>query len=227
MLLLILLLLGLFCIGFYYAVQILQWLVSYLSAVYNIQLAVLSPMESILNIMQLTLLLMLVVCVPLILWALIAYVRPALYAKERGYLLYVPVSLLLGILGGVFGWYLSIRIFLPYFAGFAKILNVQNLWSLNYLVGFIITNLFVFFLVFQLPIVIVVLHSLGILKTRDMAVVRKLVVVISLVIGALVTPPDVASQLMVALPFYLLFELSVQYCRFKEKLAARRTLRYG
>lgn len=223
MLWLFLFLLILFCISFYYSVQILQWLVSYLSATYSVQLAVLSPMEAVLNIMQLALLLMLIVCVPLILLALLNYIRPALYEKERQFLAYIPVSLVLGLMGSAFGWYMATQIFLPYFSNFSKMLNVQNLWSLNYLAGFIITNLFIFFLVFQLPIIVVVLHRLGILKTQNMTFVRKLVVVISLVVGAIVTPTlDIATQLIVAVPFYLLFELSIQYCRLKEKLAVKK-----
>ncbi|MDR1997003.1 MAG: twin-arginine translocase subunit TatC [Candidatus Margulisbacteria bacterium] len=217
LLLLLIFLAGLFAAGFYFAVHILRWLVAYLAAGYGVNIAILSPMEAIISIMQLALLLTLIVCVPVIILLFINYVRPALYENERRILVYVPVGLALGCAGSLFGWYLSLHIFLPYFEKFSRLLGVQNVWTLEHLTGFVIGNLFIFFLVFQIPLIIISLHALGLLKTGDMALLRKVVLVAALVIGATVTPPDVASQLLVALPFYLLFELSIQYCRFKEK----------
>jgi sec-independent protein translocase protein TatC len=221
LLFLLLFFLLLFGAAFYCSVHILQWLVGYLSAAYNVNVAILSPMEAVLNIMQLALLLLLIIGLPaLLLWA-VSYVRPALYAHERRYLHYVPLSLIFGLLGSAFGWYLATSVFLPYFENFSRMLNVQNIWSLNYLLGFVLTNLLVFFLVFQIPLVVIILRGLGFIKTAKLASLRKIVILISVVVGALITPPDAVSQLIVALPFYLLFELSIQYCRLKEKIQAR------
>ena len=220
-LLVLIILLGLFLAGFYFAIQILHWLTTHLAAIYNVQVAVLSPVEAIMSIMQLTLLLLLIVCLPLVLLAIISYIRPALYANERRLLLYAPLSLVLGVLGSLFSLYLSLNIFIPYFDNFSQILGVQNLWSLERLAGFIIGNLFVFFLIFQVPLVIRLLHALGWIKIKDVHFLRKVIIVISLIVAALVTPPDVPSQLIVAFPFYLLFELSIQYCRYKEKSTVR------
>ena len=221
-LLLLSLLLGLFLAGFYCSVQILRWLVGYISVAYQVQAAILSPLGAIVSIMQLTLLFMLVVSAPLLLLIIISYVRPALYASERRILVYAPVSLGLGVLGSLFGLYLSLHVFLPYFNGFSRLLGVQNIWDLEQLSGFVIGNTFIFFLLFQTPLAILLLHRLGWLKTDNLALLRKVVLIVALVVGALVTPPDVTSQLIVALPIYLLVELSIQYCRFREKLARRK-----
>ncbi|GBR72561.1 twin arginine-targeting protein translocase TatC [Candidatus Termititenax aidoneus] len=194
----------------------LQWFVDFLSANYAVTVATLSPVEAVMNIMQLTLLLMLIVCLPLILLFIISYVRPALYEHEQRLLFYVPISFTLGLAGSVFGWFLAIKIFIPYFDSFSHLLQLHSMWSLNYLTGFVITNLLIFFLIFQVPLLVVVLHSLNILKVQDIGRLRRMVVLASVIIGAIVTPPDVISQLVVALPFYLLFELSIQYCRYKE-----------
>jgi sec-independent protein translocase protein TatC len=224
--LLLLFLLGLFCLGFWCSIQILQWFVDFLSANYAVTVATLSPVEAVMNIMQLTLLLMLIVCLPGILLFIISYVRPALYDHERRLLIYVPVSFALGVAGSVFGWFLSIKVFIPYFDGFSHLLRLQSMWSLNYLTGFVITNLLIFFLIFQVPLLVLVLHGLKILNVQDLGRLRRMVIVVSLIFGAVVTPPDVVSQLVVALPFYLLFELSVQYCRRKEKRLADRMPRF-
>ncbi|MDR1453652.1 MAG: twin-arginine translocase subunit TatC [Candidatus Margulisbacteria bacterium] len=219
MIFLLLFLLGLFCLGFWCSIHILQWFVDFLSASYAVTVATLSPVEAVMNVMQLTLLLMLIVCLPAILLFILNYVRPALYERERRLLIYVPISFALGIAGSVFGWFLAIKVFIPYFDSFSHLLQLQSMWSLNYLTGFVITNLLIFFLVFQVPLLVLVLYSLKILDVQDISRLRRVVIVISLIFGAIVTPPDVVSQLTVALPFYLLFELSVQYCRYKEKRA--------
>jgi sec-independent protein translocase protein TatC len=224
-LLILSLLLGLFLSGFYCSIQALRWLVNYVSAAYQVQAAILSPPEAILSIMQLTLLFMLIVSAPALLLFVIRYVRPALYDSERRILMYVPVSLGLGVLGSLFGLYLALNIFLPYFNGFSQLLGAQNIWALERLSGFVISNMFIFFLLFQTPLVILFLHGLGWLKTTNLTLLRKVVLIVALIAGAIVTPPDVASQIIVALPIYLLVELSIQYCRCKEKLARRRSQR--
>ena len=99
------------------------------------------------------------------------------------------------------------------------------MWSLGYLTGFVIMILFIFFLIFQIPLIVIVLHGLNILKTKNITALRKAVIVASVVIGAIVTPPDVISQLIVAVPFYLLFELSIQYCRWKDFRQNRRQIK--
>ncbi|GBR76330.1 twin arginine-targeting protein translocase TatC [Candidatus Termititenax persephonae] len=225
MLFIIIALLILFVAGFYASVHILQWFVDYLAIRYTVNVATLSPLEAVMNIMQLTLLLVLMVCLPILVFVFISYIRPALYLHERRLLIYVPLSLLLGALGALFGWYLSVEIFIPYFDGFSRLLQLQNMWSLNYLTSFVIMDLFIFFLVFQIPLIVTVLHSLGFLQTKNMVSLRKIVVLLSVVLGAVVTPPDVISQLIVAAPLYVLFELSIQYCRFKDSRQARRSVK--
>jgi sec-independent protein translocase protein TatC len=200
--------------------------VDFLSTNYAVTVATLSPVEAVMNIMQLTLLLMLIVCLPLVLLFIISYVRPALYDHEQRLLIYVPLSFVLGVAGSIFGWFLAIKIFIPYFDGFSHLLQLHSMWSLNYLTGFVITNLLIFFLIFQVPLLVVVLYNLKILKLQDIGKLRRVVILASVIIGAVVTPPDVISQLVVALPFYLLFELSIQYCRYREWRTAAKTIQW-
>ena len=92
--------------------------------------------------------------------------------------------------------------------------------------GYIVSLLFSFGLIFEIPIVAAILTAFGLLKPQWMRGGRRVVIVLCFVLGAIITPPDIASQVMVAIPMYLLFEVSVLisaavYQKRRKKLIAQ------
>ncbi len=213
-------LLILFSAGYYASLKILNLLVSYFTTSYkDISVIALTPYDIVVTILRLDLLMMTAVVLPFLLVAGINYVLPALYEKEKRLLYYVPVMAVLGTLGIVFGWAMAIKIFIPYLQNFATLVNITNSWSVIELISFILTICTIFAVVFQIPIVVTVLVNLNVIKLDQLVRLRKGIVVLALIFGAAVTPQtDPVSQLVVALPFYLLFELSIQFCLIRNKL---------
>jgi len=166
------------------------------------------------------------VLLPFILLWIINYLRPALYDHERRYLSLVPTVYFLSIVGMVVGWYVSVVVLIPQLQSFSGIAGIQNLWSINNIVSFILCNLWVCAVMFQIPLVISSLHSLKLINLKKLANARKTVIVVAIIIGAVVTPTvDAISQFVVAGIIYFLFEGSIQYCLVKEKLSKRKHAR--
>ena len=75
----------------------------------------------------------------------------------------------------------------------------------------------------QVPLIVIILFNIGLLKLNNLTLLRKAVLVLSVVFGAVATPTvDVFSQMLVAVPFYLLFEIALQYCIFKQRFWKQR-----
>jgi sec-independent protein translocase protein TatC len=124
----------------------------------------------------------------------------------------------LAVFGCFAGWMLSLNYFIPFFQKFANSFGIQNNWTVVNLVSFIFANCMIFMIVMQVPLVVIILFNLGILKLNNLTLLRKVMAVVAVTFGAAATPTvDIFSQLLVAVPFYLLFEVALQYCIFKQR----------
>jgi len=208
--------------GFWAATKILGFFVEYLSGNFAIAIVALSPSDVVLTLLKMDLLLVAAVILPFALIFAVTYLKPALYPQERVYLKYVPLMYLSSIVGGVFGWLISIKVFIPYFLKFSIMIGVANNWAVMKVISFILFNLFAFILVFNSPFVFTILFSHNILKLKDIKTIRKYVILLSVIIGAIFSPPDIASQFIIAIPFYLLFEITAQYNTFLSRRKNKR-----
>ena len=148
------------------------------------------------------------------------FIKPALYRNERSMLcILVSLSLSLLILGILFAWYWV----LP-FGMHLLTQHVPNnlLWlpSWSSLYHFVVWTLIFFGLAFQLPLIMCCGHYFGIFAYDRWQQLRRGWVVMAFIIGMIVTPPDVLSQLMVAIPLCLLYELGLLMIRFFGSSAA-------
>ncbi len=101
--------------GYHFAVQLLNLMIGYLTSKFNIAVVALSPADTIVTILNVDLLLAAAILLPFIFFWIINYITPALYENERKILFaYLPVVLLLGMLGLACGWLMSTRIFIPF-----------------------------------------------------------------------------------------------------------------
>ncbi len=156
-----------------------------------------------------------VVAAPWIFWQVWAFVAPGLYAKEKkSALAFVVSSTALFILGGVFGWRLAFPLAFNYFLSLSGNLGqngvaiVPTVMMTDYL-DFVGRLLLAFGVIFEIPILSLFLSVAGIVNYKQMWRFGRWFVIIAFVVGAVLTPPDVTSQLVMAIPMCVLYFLSV------------------
>jgi sec-independent protein translocase protein TatC len=147
---------------------------------------------------------------PYILFQIWKFISPALYQNEkRGALKFIFFSSILFFLGVLFGYYIIIPMSINFVATFSISKFVLNQFTLDSYIGLFKTSLIAGGLFFEMPIIIYFLTKMGLVNPTFLREYRKYAIVIVLIIAAIVTPPDVVSQTIVAIPMLLIYELSI------------------
>ena len=155
-----------------------------------------------------------VVGMPIITWQVWSFVAPALYASEkRLFAVLFFIALLLFCVGVFFSYQyvfpLAIDLFFEAGDGVAT-----TLWSIDKYFDFVLSFVLPFGLMFELPVALYMMARRGWVDYPKLAKSRKFVILGIAVIAAILTPPDVVSQIMLGLPMYFLFEVAAQITRF-------------
>ena len=162
---------------------------------------------------KLVLLLSVVISVPFLLYQAWAFVAPGLYQNERR--LVVPImvsSTLLFYLGMAFAYYVVFPLVFGFFTSVTPE-GVTVMTDISKYLDFVILIFLAFGIAFEVPIVTVVLVSLGFTTPEDLSKKRPYVIVGAFVVGMILTPPDVVSQVLLAIPVWILFELGLLFSR--------------
>lgn len=147
---------------------------------------------------------------PYILWEIWKFISPALYEKERKHAkLFIFVSSLLFFSGVLFGYFVVVPMSVNFFATFKISDVVKNQFSIDSYIGMVKTSVVASGLFFELPIIIYFLTKLGLVTPEFLRKYWKYAVIIILIVAAIVTPPDVVSQTIVAIPMLLIYEASI------------------
>jgi sec-independent protein translocase protein TatC len=147
---------------------------------------------------------------PYIMWQIWGFISPALYVKERkNAKLFIFASSLLFFLGVLFGYFLVIPMSVNFVATFTVSDIVKNQFTLESYISMVKTSVIASGIFFELPIIIYFLTKLGLVTPDFLRDYRRYAIVIVLIVAAIVTPPDVVSQIIVAIPMLIIFELSV------------------
>ena len=179
-------------------------------------LALLAPTEGFVVQLRIAFFAGLVLASPINFLLIWRFFAPALKPGERtrGLPLLLAASLFF-LLGVSFGWYVmgyAVGFFLQYGAP-----DIPNAWSLDRYIRFVTQLCLAFGLVFQLPVVIHLLARLGIVGPRTLARYRRHAILAIVIVAAALTPPDPFSQMLLAVPVYLLFEISILLARLVYK----------
>jgi sec-independent protein translocase protein TatC len=147
---------------------------------------------------------------PIILFQVWAFIRPGLKKGEK---VVVFLSLFSGLIcfliGAAFAYMIAVPLMLNFFMTVDQNQIVLPTISIQNYINFIMSTLITFGLVFEMPVITVLLSQLGLVKAEWLVKSRKVVIVLLFLIGAIITPPEVVSQVLVALPMLVLFEISV------------------
>ncbi|WP_300977531.1 twin-arginine translocase subunit TatC [Flavobacterium sp.] len=147
---------------------------------------------------------------PYILFEVWKFISPALYDQEKkGAKFFIGVSSVLFFLGVLFGYFVIIPMSVNFVATFTVSDVVKNQFTLESYIGLVKTSVLAGGLFFELPIVIYFLTKLGLVTPEFLRKYWKYAVIIILIVAAIVTPPDVVSQTIVAIPMLLIYEVSI------------------
>jgi len=174
----------------------------------DLQLIFLTPAEALLTNLHLSFVAAALITLPIILYQVVALTMAASRVKRRGagYLSLAMYTLFL--LGLSFAYFMVLPLTLDFFLGFSAADLVAKLSIARY-ISFVVTLLFSFGLVFQLPLVFWFLGHIGILNKEYLRRNRKYALLVIVIISAVLTPPDIFSQVLMAIPLLILYEIGL------------------
>ena len=157
------------------------------------------------------------ITIPFLLHQAWGFVSPGLYLREKRFAVPLLVSsTVLFYLGMAFAYYAVFPLVFQFFASVTPT-DVAMMTDINHYLDFVLKLFFAFGLAFEIPVATVLLALTGLTSSRSMAKKRPYVIVGCFVIGMLITPPDVISQILLAVPAWLLFEIGILLARMVEK----------
>lgn len=212
-------------IGFFICYALKEWLFNILAAPLlkiipeGATLIFTSVAEAFFTYMKVAFIAGIILTSPFLLYQIWAFVAPGLYQKEKRYV--VPFLLggsLFFILGVLFGYYVAIPVGFKFLLGYATDF-IKPMPSMKEYLSFSIKFLLVFGLVFEFPVALVLLAKIGIVDAKMLARQRKYAILLIFIFAAVMTPPDIISQVLMALPMIGLYELSILFSKLFGKKA--------
>lgn len=154
---------------------------------------------------------------PYILWELFRFISPALYENEKRYSVGVALAIfVLFVLGVLMCYYILFPIAFRFLGTYSVSERVTSNITLDSYVSTFVTLTLVMGLVFQLPVIAFALAKLGFVRHEILAQYRKHAFLIIMIVAAIITPPDVMTLILVTLPLYLLYVLSIRIVKVVE-----------
>ena len=191
-------------IAYYFLDTIMAYLIAPAGKLYFMQ-----PAEAFFTYMKVTVFAGFIISLPVVFWEIWGFFLPALTRKERllvGILVLFSVVLFVG--GVLFSFTLVLPLGMTFFMGMGTE-NLQAMISMEKYIDFLLTLVLPFGFVFELPLAMIILAQLGLVTSAMMQKQFRLVIFITFIVGAILTPPDVFSQVMIALPVIALYGFSI------------------
>ena len=174
------------------------------------EVIVVDPMAQFLSHIKVSIVVGLIVAFPYVFYEIWKFIEPALHENEKKYTKgVVIISSFLFLLGVCFGYFILCPFSLNFFSNYTVSAEVTNTWRLTSYVSLIATLVLAAGVMFELPMVVYFLSKVGIATPEAMREYRKHAFVAILLVSAVITPPDIISQLLVGCPVYLLYEMSI------------------
>ena len=162
---------------------------------------------------KLTLVLSMFAAMPYILYQAWAFLAPGLYKREKKIVLPLFFSSVLLFYGGMaFAYYVVFPLVFMFFSGIAPE-GVSIMPDIRSYLDFVLKLFFAFGISFEIPIAVVILSWMGAVDPNKLAKKRPYVFVLCFILGMLLTPPDIISQTLLAIPMWLLFEIGIMFGR--------------
>ncbi|TBN03625.1 twin-arginine translocase subunit TatC [Hyunsoonleella flava] len=151
-----------------------------------------------------------IISFPYVIFELWRFISPAMHANERKHSRgFIIISSFLFFLGVLFGYYIICPLSINFLANYSISTKVDNQIDISSYIGLVRASVLASGLVFELPIIIYFLTKVGLVTPEFLKKYRKYALVIVLILSAIITPPDIASQVIVAIPILILYQISI------------------
>lgn len=172
-----------------------------------------NPIDAIFIPLKINFVICLLVTLPNTIYQLWCFIAPALYKNEKKIIITLVIStLILFILGMTFCYY----IFLPILFNLMVKLTPTGaimMPSIDNYIPFVINMFLTFGITFEVPIIIILLQQLNIINLNTLKNIRPYIIVLNFIIAAIITPPDIISQFLLAIPLTMLYEIGIIICK--------------
>ncbi len=178
-------------------------------------LQTIKPAEGFLVYIKVSLFFGLLATSPWVFWHIWSFVSSGLFKHEKRFIyVVVPASSILFITGSLFFMVIIAPLAMSFFMRINEGLSVASNWTIQSYIDLVLGLTLVFGTAFQLPIAIIFAERMGLVSVEALCKGRRFVILGLVIVAAMATPPDVVSQLALALPLYILFEGSILICKF-------------
>jgi sec-independent protein translocase protein TatC len=156
-----------------------------------------------------------VMAFPYIIWEVWKFIKPALYETEKkSAKSFIIVTSFLFFLGILFGYYVITPLSINFLGSYRVAEEVKNNFDLSSYTGLLKASCLSSGFIFELPVIIYFLTKLGLVTPEFLKTYRKYALVLVLILAAVITPPDIISQVIVAIPMVILYEVSIKISKF-------------
>ncbi|MBN1794364.1 MAG: twin-arginine translocase subunit TatC [Candidatus Omnitrophica bacterium] len=181
------------------------------------ELIFIAPQEAFVTYLKIALFGGIFLASPVVIYQIWRFIGIGLRVHERRYaMLFGPVSFLLFVIGAVFGYAIIVPVGLHFLLGFATE-SIKPMITLSQYISFVGVLTLVFGCVYQLPLAMVFVTRVGLISPQILSARRREVIVAIFIVAALLTPPDVITQLLLAIPLLALFELGILFSKLFAK----------
>ncbi len=164
--------------------------------------------------LKVTLFVAFLIALPVVLYQIWAYIAPALYRREKRLALPIIISsIIMFALGMLYCYFVVFRVVFQFIAGFSPE-SVNFAPDIDAYFSFVLTMFLAFGMTFEVPIIVVVLNHFGLASAEKLTKIRPYMIVGAFVFAAIFTPPDVLSQVLLALPLVLLYQFGIWLVRY-------------
>jgi sec-independent protein translocase protein TatC len=212
----ILLALGGLAVGVVVSLFFGKWIIAFIQRPYvealgeDAHLQTLAPTQGFVSYVKIATISGLILTSPWVFYHLWMFVAAGLYRQERRYVrISVPFSAALFVAGALFFIFVVAELGLRFLVAVDKWLGLESNWTFPLYVSFITSLMLVFGIAFQTPLAIFLLTKTGLVSIEALKRSRKYVLLVIVIVSAMATPPDVYSQIALAIPLYLLYELGI------------------
>jgi len=189
-------------ISFFFKEKILSFLTKPLGQ----KLIYLSPYGGFLSLLKISLGTGFILSIPFILYHTWKFISPGLYPQEQKISVYIIFGTFFFFLGASFFFFLLLPYLIKFFLSTPEL---KPMLEVNKYISFILMFIIIFGIIFELPLIIIILTKFGIVTSETLSKKRHYFVLVIFILAALITPPDVISQLILSFPLILIFELSL------------------
>lgn len=193
----------------------------------NMELIYTTPAEAFTSQIRLALITAVLITLPFTLFQVLSFVLPALRSVEKTAMIFLLVFMVFLFFAGIaFGYFAVFPFALHFFLGFSSE-ELLPLFTISRYISFAVSFLVAFGLVFQLPLIFWFLGRMSIISSQFLSANRKYALLVNAILSAIITPPDVFSQILMIIPLAILYEVGFVLVRLTERKRARQLKEVG